>query len=248
MKTLVNVKAVMLSLMLFALSNNIFALEPIAYLDKNGDTQYVTNYKFLTGEETVLTRGWYVIKDSIEFKTPNWRGIDVRGNVHVVMMDNSMCVINGGEGFDGMETGSTMSIYTQSHGENEGKMIFHIRNLFCFFLRELYIYGGSFVLDGCKSQCAGVAAHDVVLKNCIVNIDACNGFLTTNLTTDGADLAVKAVESALSTNEWTIKNTDRTSIVTLSGDKNNDVENDVELPDGMEMTIGEETYTGTISA
>lgn len=248
MKTLVNVKAVLLSLVLFALSDNIFALEPIAYLDENGDTQYVTNYKILTGTEMKLTRGWYVIKDSIEFDVPNWKDIEVLGNVHIVMMDKSVCTINGGGGFDGLETGSTMSIYTQSRGENEGKMSFHIQNLECFLLRELYIYGGSFVLDGCKSQCASITAYNAVLKDCSVAINAYGGIVALNLITDGVDLTVMAVETALSTNEWTIKNTDRTSNVTLSGDKSNDVENDVELPDGMEMTIGEEKYTGTISA
>ena len=248
MNTLVNVKAVLLSLMLFALSNNIFALEPIPYLDENGDTQYVTNYKILTGTETKLTRGWYVIKDSIEFNTSNWKKIEVLGNVRVVMMDKSVCMINGSGGFDGMETGSTMSIYAQSHGENEGKMCFDIDDLFCFHMWEFYIYGGSFILDGCKDQCAGISAYDIVLKNCTVNINAYVGLTGINLTTDGVDLTVKAERAALSMSEWAIKNTDQTPVINISGWEDNNVGNDVVLPEGMEMTIGKDKYKGTISA
>ena len=246
MKTLVNVKAVLLSLMLFALSNNIFALEPIPYIDENGDTQYVTNYKILTGKETKLTRGWYVIKDSIEFDIPKWEEIEVFGNVHIVMMDNSVCVINGGGGFNGYESGSTMSIYSQSHGDDEGKMIFDIHDLFFFMLWKLNIYGGCFTLDGYnKISDVGVVANYAVLKDC--TIDAHCGFLVGDLTTDGVDLTVKAVETALSTNHWTIKNTDQTPVINISGWENNNVGSDVELPEGMEMTIGKDKYKGTIS-
>ena len=248
MKKFVNMKAVVLSFLMFAFSSCIFALEPIMYLDENGDTQYVENYKFLTGEETTLSRGWYVVKGDIELKTPNWTEIEVRGNVHLIMMDNSVCKIKGSGGFDGMESGSTMSIYTQSHGENEGKMYFDVEDLFCFYMWEMKIFGGSFFLDGCKDQCAGIYANEIVLKNCTINIDACNAFWATTLTTDGVDMTIKTREKAFSINEWVVKNTTGTSTINITCRDKNRIETAVELPEGMVMTIGEETYVGTIPA
>ena len=87
-----------------------------------------------------------------------------------------------------------------------------------------------------------------MLKNCTVNINAYVGLTGINLTTDGVDLTVKAERAALSMSEWTIKNTDQTPVINISGWEDNNVGNDVVLPEGMEMTIGEEKYTGTISA
>lgn len=230
---------------MFVVSSSIFALEPIKYLDENGEEQTVTDYKILTGEEASLTRGWYVVQGQIKFNTPNWSVISVLGNVNLVLMDDCECIVNGSGGFDGIDFGSKMKIYSQSHGEHEGKMTFRVVDLFCFHMWEMGIYGGSYYLDGCKDQCAGFAANEVILKNCKVEIDAYDGFWGNYFTIDGVDLSMKVRKVGMSGGKLTIKNSDRMTKMELSCSYNKLTE-PVELSDGTKIIIAGETYTGSI--
>lgn len=245
-------KALMLSVMMFVLSSCVFALDPIKYLDENGNEQTVTNYKFLTGEETMLTRGWYVVKGRVEFEREAYKTVEVRGNVHLILMDDSECVLNGyGCGFDGKDLGSKMYIYTQSHGKHEGKMTFEkINTWYCFYMDELYIYGGTYILDKWNKDCSGIWATNAVLKNCTMEL-ACDKtaiLVENSLVTDGVDLTIKALNTGVHAESWTIKNTDRMSKIEVYSFYGNEVSEPIKLPDGMEVTIGDDKYTDSVPA
>ncbi|WP_297701827.1 MBG domain-containing protein [uncultured Fibrobacter sp.] len=65
-------------------SFSIRELTDIAYIDANGSEQTLTKYNVLTGNETALDAGWYVVLNDITYTN----SLQISGDVHIVLTDD----------------------------------------------------------------------------------------------------------------------------------------------------------------
>lgn len=242
MKT-VFTKFVVICIGLFALTLNAFALEPITYLDENDEEQTITSYKEITGEETLLTRGWYVVKGNVASKVEK---VEIRGNVHIILADDCYWFADDRLSFDGTDVYGVLSIYTQSHGNKEGRMKLANENYYGCSLWGLQIYGGRIEIYGDEYDFPAISAYDVALKNCSLIINSCKGIYCDNLLCDGADLSITArrygvvvkekleLLSSKSVIKWDIPR------LSYSGSQS------VVLPEGVAIVVDGEVYTGEV--
>ena len=118
-------RTVMLTVMLM-LRVSAFALDPVKYLDENGQEQWVTDYTEIDipypwvqdyEYDFGLKDGWYVVKKSfVGVQQTVLRG----GHAHVIICDN--CVFDM---YEFMVLSGSIHIYSQSFGENMGVMNIH---------------------------------------------------------------------------------------------------------------------------
>ncbi len=245
MNTVFN-KIIVTCIGLFSLTMNAFALEPITYLDENNEEKVVADYKEITGEETLLTRGWYVVKGDV---ATNVGKIEVRGNVHIVLADESRWYADNKLYFDGYTDYGVLNIYSQSHGDKEGEMSIstgYTRGDFCCCLYGLQIYGGKIDVTDLYNY-RSILVNDVVLKNCSlnVNVPASTGIMCHNLICDGVDLTVSAYTGLVISESMELKNTHRTTNINVKNIVYGGSQ-DVVLPDGMKFESGGKVYTNVV--
>lgn len=100
-------------------SFSIRELTSIAYIDENGSEQTLTKYNVLTGNETSLDAGWYVVLNDITYTN----SLQISGDVHIVLTDDYTMSIGTTEnyiennGITKAEDGkASLTIYGQSTG------------------------------------------------------------------------------------------------------------------------------------
>ena len=100
-------------------SFSIRELTDIAYIDANGNEQTLTKYNVLTGNETSLDAGWYVVLNDITYTN----SLQISGDVHIVLTDDYTMSIGTTEnyiennGITKAEDGkASLTIYGQSTG------------------------------------------------------------------------------------------------------------------------------------
>ncbi len=130
---------------MFVMTVAACALEPVKYLDAEGVERSVEKYKVLTGDETLLVRGWYVVKGNVKFT----HVVELRGNVNIILTDGCMLDFKT----EGRESvlcnyyiAANLSLYSQSQGDNMGTM--RLSNTLSSYevmsVVWLNVYGGNF--------------------------------------------------------------------------------------------------------
>ena len=107
--------------------------ENVSYKDENGDDQNCNNYTVLTGSETSLNPGWYVVNGNITFR--NSVILNGSGEYHIILTDgktmqigeSSGSGINDGVGLgcaydDSSKDDINLYIYAQSSGNSAGQL------------------------------------------------------------------------------------------------------------------------------
>ena len=116
----------LLSVVFVMLNESAFALEPVKYLDENGQEQWVSDYTILTGGETILTSGWYVVSQS---ELVSKEGVGLDGDVRIIMCDNTVWSLGTEEYNDSYSpfyserNHTCLRFYAQSTGENMGRIV-----------------------------------------------------------------------------------------------------------------------------
>ncbi len=85
---------------------------PITYVDADGKTAYCLDYTVLTGNETTLDAGWYVVNSDISYTGT----ITLNGDVNIILADGKTMSVNSPK--DGIygKGSSTLTIYGQTLG------------------------------------------------------------------------------------------------------------------------------------
>ena len=119
-----------------------FSLLSVAYIDENGQQQFCTEYTVLTGNETDLAGGWYVVSSDI-----NYTGtVNLSGDVHLILKDNAVMNVGtvetpiNGHGISG--NGHSISIYAQSMGESQGQLHVNTSSNYGIYATPININGG----------------------------------------------------------------------------------------------------------
>lgn len=122
---------------------SIRELTDIAYIDENGNEQTLTKYNILTGNETALDAGWYVVLNDITYTN----SLQISGDVHIVLTDDYTMSIGttenyiDGKGIDKAETNkANLTIYGQTSGT--GKLDIYTSNE-AIFADDVILNGGS---------------------------------------------------------------------------------------------------------
>lgn len=101
------------------LPNNVWAASNVPYIDENGVTQTCASAIELTGsmsDPIVLSEGWYLLP-AVSMSVSS--RVTVEGNVHAILSDGCDITVNGGIS---VESGNSLTVYSQSIGENMGKL------------------------------------------------------------------------------------------------------------------------------
>jgi len=158
----------------------------VPYIDADGKMAYCTDYTVLTGSETSLTGGWYVVNSDVSFD----HSVTLTGPVNLILADGktmnigsnsdkiSGYALNGGD-----HTTSALTVYGQSEGtgslkvyatytaseysQSEGKGI---------SLKGNYIqHGGNVTIDGTTTSnygATGIAACNVAISGGVLTISS----------------------------------------------------------------------------
>ncbi|MDY6387908.1 MAG: MBG domain-containing protein [Fibrobacter sp.] len=122
-------------------------LTSIAYIDANGNEQTLTKYNVLTGNETSLDAGWYVVLNDITYTN----SLQISGDVHIVLTDDYTMSIGTTEnsinsyGITKAEDGkASLTIYGQTSGT--GKLDIYTRSKAIF--ADNVTFNGGFINAG----------------------------------------------------------------------------------------------------
>ncbi len=124
------------------------------YIDAGGTTQQHTA-KMLDdasdfGENTELGKldqpTWYIVTGSISLNSM----LSIRDNVHLILADNAELSVNGGNYFGCYISGS-LTLYSQSYGDDMGKMTVEGEDGFCTN-NALTINGGFVTAQGASGR------------------------------------------------------------------------------------------------
>ena len=177
-----------------------FSLKPVTYIDADGKEQTCSNYTVLTGKETSLAAGWYVVADTIYYTD----GILLDGDTHIILCDGASLNIGTAEspvngsndrnkGFCGY--GYNLSIYGQSG--NTGALTIYSKEV-SIGVKNLTLAGGNVNVTGL--YCVE-ASGDVTFRNVKANLTAtssgASGIYCNNLTVDRSQLEVSASGCAI---------------------------------------------------
>ena len=109
--------ALMMGMMpVLGVSQTAYAENEVTYLDENGETKTVTVNRFITGETTALSEGWYAVNDNVDLE-----GLTLTGNVNIILCDKTTLTVNNASG-DGVTSTGDLIIYAQSKGSDMGKL------------------------------------------------------------------------------------------------------------------------------
>ena len=81
-----------------------------AYVSYIDGTEQHTLAKILTGNETSLDSGWYVVNSDLEINNQ----LNFNGDTHLILVDGANLTVNGGD--DGISVEGTLNIYGQTLG------------------------------------------------------------------------------------------------------------------------------------
>ena len=123
---------------------------PISYIDADGTTKNCTDYTVLTGEESELDGGWYVVNDDVTYTGT----VTLNGDVNIILCD-----------------GKTMNVGTATDRINSGNCIFADK------VNSLTIYGQALqtgTLNAFNSDKQAVYLKNYIQHGGNVTIDATN--------------------------------------------------------------------------
>jgi hypothetical protein len=83
--------------------------DKIAYIDETGDTQECTGFRVLTGSETTLDAGWYVVKGNV---SKDNGGIIFNSEAHIILADDATLTLSNGT----IECNSHLTFFGQTKG------------------------------------------------------------------------------------------------------------------------------------
>lgn len=147
----------------------------VSYIDENGQAATCANATALTGNETELAGGWYVVKDHISYATGP---LCMSGDVNLILADGGELEIKD---MDAELYGGLLSDFNDSHtnypyglkvyGQSgQSGKIFLNREYNCCFLGHLSVYGGGITTDGCEIA----AKNAIVVKKGTITIKTGN--------------------------------------------------------------------------
>lgn len=148
---------------------------PFSYIDENGETQTVTEYTILTGNETEISSGWYVVYSNISYSET----LKGSGDIHIVLVDGSeMCIGSSKEPVHGLGiVGGNWTIYGQK--SQRGKIIAYTDNFAsAVAVSSMTINGGQFFLNAVGTNGDGLyVSHDLIINRgyVITNSNAAEG-------------------------------------------------------------------------
>lgn len=148
------IKTVMLTVMLMFRAS-VFALEPVKYLDENGQEQWVTDYTVLEKPsdwnkayryDVELTDGWYVVNSSL-YEVSD-AVVKKGGDIHLIIADNCTCNISLLRIDTFAQYDTSIHVYSQSHGTSMGKLV----------LKDCYYYDciNAWIINGCETIVKGI--------------------------------------------------------------------------------------------
>lgn len=178
-------------IVLFMFSLVSYANEPVKYINGEGKECYVEKYRVVTSEDTVLTSGWYVVRDEVSLNV--LKHVELRGKVNLLLTDDCLLSISSMDvGMEGYVFFSTLNIYSQSLGEHMGrlKICLGLSDREAISTTYLNLYGGNIDIVGegiigFYTSEATVYAGNVNFGNSAIgfyahDVKLCGGYLTIN--------------------------------------------------------------------
>ena len=125
----------------------------------------ITDYTLLEGnhsDEWLGIGGWYVVKGDVRYQTLN-----VFGDAHIILADDATLTCTGGILVKKDHENAKLSIYSQSYGDKQGKLIVTnsydaagIGSDYNENCGEIYIHGGNLDITGGSKAAAIGSAHN----------------------------------------------------------------------------------------
>ncbi len=122
-------------------------VDPVKYIDADGSEKNCEDYTVLTGGETSLAAGWYVVNSNISYTGT----INLTGDVHLILADNcTMNIGNSTSRYDGKGIENNihaLTIYGQSTGDHMGTLSIYTKDHNCIYAIALTVNGGHVIAD-----------------------------------------------------------------------------------------------------
>ena len=147
----------------------------VSYIDENGQPQSANNVTVLTGSETSLQPGWYVVNSTINYTSTV---LLADGQCHLILADGGQMNIGSSEspidserGIDGTE--STLTVYGQASGTGELNVFTSGWNKDAILVDYLTINGGKITASASGEDASGLRAYEnVTINGGVINASA----------------------------------------------------------------------------
>ena len=221
----------------------------VSYIDADGETQKSVTATVLTGSETSLDAGWYVVNSNISHEGK----IDCNGDVNIILADGYTMTVNGGNtnGLNGT-SGSTLTIYGQTNGTGTLEVSTSTGSIGAIYIDgNVVINGGTVNATNTSSVGIMSANGSITINDGTVNangkvygISASHGNVTINggqvTASNGRDgFAINSVGGVGTITLGLRKASDFIHANAFSGQ--------VKIKSGQRLTDGTNFYTGTLN-
>ena len=172
----------------------------ISYLDASGNSQSVDATP-VTGS-SLGTNGsvtWYVVNSDVELTS----GLNIRGTVHLILADNTTLSVTSSNYAIYMNDNSSLTIYSQSLGQNMGKLVINSNWPISIDANSLTINGGDISVTTNDSGVYLAANGSMTINNGTVSLT-------------GSDYGVENDEGSLTITGGTVTITAQTPIYNVN--------------------------------
>ena len=230
-------------------------VEPVKYIDADGSEKNCEDYTVLTGGETSLAAGWYVVNSDISYTGT----INLTGDVHLILKDG--CTMNvgtsdakiGGKGISATSGTNALTIYGQS-GQTGKLNIYSTSNVLEDW-GSIAIFGSVTVNGGNVTvRHYGVYGNGIFTNNSVIvnggNVDVVSdqksaASIREAITINGGNVTANGNNYGFLSGTITLgwnKTSDRICVTA------NSYSGTVKVADGKAFTDGTIGYSGTIAA
>ena len=211
----------------------------VAYIDKDGNTQYATDYILLTGSDEAvnLKGGWYVVSGNVEYSS----SINIGDDVHLILADGASMNINST--YDGIHVvgeDKSLTIYGQTKGT--GSLTATSASCYGIYVEagSVTVNGGNVTANGNEKGIYVTNSGSFTINGGNVTADNSNGIFVdktgSSVTVNGGNVTANNIF----VNNGTINLAG--GIVTASS-----YEGALTIADGWTYTDGTDIYGGTLT-
>ena len=191
-----------------------WAADPVSYIDENGETQTITEYKVMDEYTSTYNKGgWFVLKNDVYCNND----IVVRGDVHIVLLDGKTFHLGKKEnpvnlGDAAFQVNGNLTIYGQE-GQTGKFSVYtnYTKNSYpeiikrgLFIVSDFTINGGSVIVEntGLSNYVYGIYAKNLIVNRGAVSVNseniADNSWnhaidATQNIFINGGDVSVSSI-------------------------------------------------------
>ena len=177
-------------------------LTPVSYVDGGGETHTCGDYTVLTGNETMLEEGWYVVDHDISYNNT----LTLAGDVNLILCNGKTMTVttnsgNSINGFINWDSKITLTVYGQTLNSDAAGILYvfnDVGNKAAIYLSTYTQHSGNVVVNDSNDEAIS-AGDDITLNGGTVNATSTRrpGIITSNVIINGGTVNANGYDKGI---------------------------------------------------